>query len=583
MTSIRKLHLALIAALCFLCFFFRLGSAGLFDFNEGLYTEIAREMYLRHDIVTPVSNGTIWYDKPPLAMWCDELSFAIFGISEFAARLPVAISATLLVLLTWWFGVKYFSDRTGLIAAAMLAFSPIYLGTARQMTMDIHQSWFVGLAMVCYILAYLHPEKRWKLLYYPMWIACGLGFMAKSVPGLLPIPLAFLFLLINERWNLREIANRVWESKPIPGVLLLLLIIAPWHYMMFREHGMQFYEQYYIHHHVDLLLGKDFSHVQPFWYYIPLLLVGFFPWGFFLPFALAKKSDPENHPRDYPIVRRFVFIWGIATVLLFSLMKSKLISYLLPMYPAAALITAEWMDSILETSKERGYRIGSIIIAALSIALYAFGYHFFHAIDGTAKGARIYQDAPRPLFLFGLDVLMIFMLGFVLSALLELFGKRKLSVASMFGALTVFALFSFTEGLNVAQASYNEPLQSLAKMAGAKMLQGYPLAVYIARPVRPSIYFYLPKRIYETNKPPVYGRQGIVTEASELHTMQRFLATNRPSYILTDTRHFPALSKAEPDLTITAQHGRWMLVHAHRIPPSSNSSPKSSENPEMMK
>src|SRR5438552_1046497 len=119
--------LLFLTGICFLCFFWRLGSVGLFDFNEGLYVQAAREMNLRGDWTAGSVNGTLFFDKPPLALWLDVISFRLFGVNELAARLPVAISATALVFLTYAFGARWLGRRAGLLGAAMLALSPLYL------------------------------------------------------------------------------------------------------------------------------------------------------------------------------------------------------------------------------------------------------------------------------------------------------------------------------------------------------------------------------------------------------------------------------------------------------------------------
>src|SRR5262249_49741867 len=156
-----------------------------------------------------------FFDKPPLALWEAAVSFRIFGVSEFSARLPVAISATLLVLLTWWFGARMLSPRAGLLAGAILALSPIFIGTARQVTMDIHQSLWIAAAMVAFYLAYTGGGRQSRNWYLAFWAACGLAFMAKSVPGLLPILCALVYVCIDCRFRIREVLRKIWSSRPV--------------------------------------------------------------------------------------------------------------------------------------------------------------------------------------------------------------------------------------------------------------------------------------------------------------------------------------------------------------------------------
>jgi 4-amino-4-deoxy-L-arabinose transferase-like glycosyltransferase len=572
----KKYDFIIVALLCFLCFFFRLGSAGPFDFNEGLYTQIAREMYLRHDFVTPVKNGLIWYDKPPLAFWLDGISFRIFGITPFSARLPVAISASLLIFLIWYLGQRFISRRTGMIAAFFLALNPLFLGTARQMTMDIHQTFFVALAMAAFLFLWFdiddhkllqneHTGRHRQLLRwfynFVFWASCGLGFMAKSVPGLLPIPIAFLFVLFIEKWRVRPILQRIWQSMPIPGIILLLAITVPWHYLMFQEHGMEFYREYFLHHHLELLNGKDFSHAEPFWFYVPLMLIGFFPWSFFFPSALAAGSKLSDKGKNFHF---FCFIWAVGTIVLFSLMKSKLISYLLPMYPAAAVITAYWMDRVLAKEKDKAYRPAATLLGVIGVALWGAGFSYLRHIAGTPAAVRLYQDAPEPLLVMALHMLGLLAVGLFIAGALS-FRRKDLSFYAIVITMLAFTFYCFTIGLSVAEEFYNAPLQTLASAAGKKMEQGYPLAIMIARPVRPSVFFYLPAFVFQNYHTPVNGENGIIPETGDLQPVEQFLTEHRPSYILTDIKHAPMLFEAEPDLHIEKQNGRWLLIRANNI------------------
>src|SRR5579862_4974532 len=200
----RTKDLVLLALICFLCFFLRLGSVGLFDMNEAVYTEAAREMVIRGDFITPRSNGILFFDKPPLALWQSAVAFRLFGVNEFSARLPVAIAATLLLCIVYAFGRRYFGRRAGLLAAFVLALNPLFLGTARQNTMDLHLTFWFAVAVVSFFLGYSAKTARGKWWYLGLWLGCGLGWLAKSIPGLFPLAVAFVYAVIAERGNLRN-------------------------------------------------------------------------------------------------------------------------------------------------------------------------------------------------------------------------------------------------------------------------------------------------------------------------------------------------------------------------------------------
>src|SRR5207248_2468754 len=157
--------------------------------------------------------------------------------------------------------------------------------------------------------------------------------------------------LIDERFRPRAVVQRIWDAKLLLGVPLMLAIVAPWFYLVSRANGPIFYQEFFLLHHVKLLNGTEFNHVEPFWKYVPYLLIGFFPWSVFLPWAvpnvLAQARRPDSGESEEEIAataRRFALVWAIVPFILFSLMTSKLVSYLLPMYPAAALLAGDWMS-----------------------------------------------------------------------------------------------------------------------------------------------------------------------------------------------------------------------------------------------
>jgi 4-amino-4-deoxy-L-arabinose transferase-like glycosyltransferase len=588
-TSQRRLDLLLLLGLCFLCFFWRLGSAGLFDFNEGLYTEIAREMYLRGDYLAPRSNGLYWFDKPPLALWEAALSFRLFGVNEFAARFPVAVAATLLVLLTWWFGARYFGRRAGLLAGAMLALNPLFLGTARQMTMDIHQSLWFAVAMVCFFLGYTTDRetagqgavqskiqnRKSNIWYYGFWAGCGLAFMAKGAPGLMPIFVALVFVIVHERFRLRPILARIWEANLLPGIALMLAVILPWHYLMYRAAGPVFLQEYFWHHHVQILNGKDFNHAQPFWYYVPALLAGFFPWSIFLPWALKTEGAAAT-------ARRFVLIWAVVLFLLFSLVVSKVVSYLLPMYAAAALLVGDWMARALAARQEKGLRRGSAAVALLAMAGLVFAVVKLRQIAGSRLATDLHQAVPPAVIAYALHGLILVAAGSALAAVLIWRRRTQQGVLALVGTLAAFTVLSVSEGLAAMQTTMNAPLQSLAREAGARLAGGAPLAIHIAGPVRPSVFFYLPASVFLSKPLPGPKGSGLILDSGDRGPIEEFLACHRPAYVLTDRKRADVLLAADPGLVIADQHDRWVLLRAGPLhPPASRLRAEAAPRPKL--
>jgi 4-amino-4-deoxy-L-arabinose transferase-like glycosyltransferase len=566
--------LLLLLGLCFLCFFFRLGAVGLHDFNEGFYVQAAREIYLRGDFVTPRVNGIYFFDKPPLALWLTALSFHALGVNEFAARFPVAVAATLLVVLTYLFGERFFGRKTALLAGCMLALSPMMVGTARQMTMDIHQSLWFAVALYAFFLAYTAQTKKGKRWYYAFWASCGLAFLAKSVPGLMPIFVALVFVCFAERFQIRAVLRRIWESKPIPGILLLLAVILPWHVLAYHANGAVFYEEYWILHHVGLLRGTEFDHAQPVWYYIPMLLAGFFPWSVFLvPALLHTRVTLRSQVPDVPerTALLFVVVWAVTIFLIFTIMKSKLISYLLPMYSAAALLTAHYLVHTMETSEAKSGRwlkAGTTLVGLLTVAAFVFAQIMVRlAAHRPRLAADLAREFPAPMMSWLMQTLLVVAALSGLAAFLQWTGRRSQGVWALVGAMTLFVAMTVTQGQAAIEETKNGPLQSLAREAGDKMRAGTPVAIHIGRPRYPSVFFYLPASAYLDKPLPADPKaDGLILERGDEEPIVQFLAQNRPAYVLTDIKRAEALQRDVPGLVVEKQNRRWALVRAEAGP-----------------
>jgi 4-amino-4-deoxy-L-arabinose transferase-like glycosyltransferase len=576
--SQRNRDLLLLFAVCFVCFFWQLGSVSLFDFNEGLYVEAAREMYLRADLVTPVANGAFFFDKPPLVLWLAVGSFHLFGVNEFAARLPVAISATLLVFLTYWFGAKFLCCKTGLLAGVILALCPIFFFTARQMTMDIVQSLFFGAALYVFFVAYTANDARTRRWYYGFWLCCGFGYLAKSIPGLFPILVAFAFVVLQERFDRRAICKRIWEARPIAGALILFLVLAPWHYLAYKANGRVFYEEYWVLHHLKLASGTDFSHSQPWYFYATALVSGILPWSFFIPLALSNRrqvaasSPSDGSAQLAQTAYRFSAVWAIVVVVVFSLMRSKLISYLIPMYPAAALLVAEWQVRVTDT-KWRPRVMSSLlgIIASLSITITVVGAVYIHRTP-SSLGAQAYDFASA--WMWVVQGMVVVSAGIAVAFGLSVFGKQSASVTAFTVAVFSFYLIASVRGIPALESTMNGRLHRLAKEAGDHALNGDELAVYIGQPRRPSVFFYMPDLLFKSTPDRKPGTE-ILMECSEPEKMDAFLARNKPCVILTDSKRASALMGIHQGIMVEDIADKWRLLRsvpaasvAHKSPVS---------------
>ena len=318
-------------------FFLRLGSTGLFDADEPAYAGAAREMLERGDWITPHFNGRPRFDKPVLFYWLIGLSYRLLGVSEFAVRCWSALAGVALVLLVAWAGRRWFGERAGLWAGLALATNPFTILLARAAVTDM----LLTLCMTAALLAALEaiggaPGRTGR------WVALGWGAMALAVLVKGPVGLLIpALVLAGTSVALREVRPALRRLFPWWGLALFLALSLPWYGLVLAANGRAFIEGFVIKHHLGRYTGVVSSHGGPLWYYLPVLLVGFFPWSGFVPRALWAATLVARRRRAGTPAERVAVacgVWVAVVFLFFSLAATKLPSYLFPAFPALALL-----------------------------------------------------------------------------------------------------------------------------------------------------------------------------------------------------------------------------------------------------
>jgi 4-amino-4-deoxy-L-arabinose transferase-like glycosyltransferase len=320
---------AAIVALSLVVCMFHLGAYGLWEPDEARYAEIAREMIQSGSFLVPHLNYVAYVEKPPLLYWLTTLSYLIFGISEFAARLPVALSAIAGILATYVFALRAFGRRHAILAAAILATTPLYALMAQVLTTDMT---LTALTTVAIFALYLHwlEGGRWCWVAY---IAMGLAIMTKGPVG---AALPMLSIVVWLAWR-RELSGAIARFRALPGLLLTIMIAAPWFiFMTIREPG--FADFYFVGEHIRRVFETDYSHYEAFYFYVPVLVIGLLPWSLMVPF-LTWRAVPRNPARSFCVVAAGV------TVVAFSCASAKLIPYVLPAVPPLAVLIADGLVS----------------------------------------------------------------------------------------------------------------------------------------------------------------------------------------------------------------------------------------------
>lgn len=565
---------ALLALLCAFLFFFRLGGNGIFDLDEGLYVGAAREMNLSGDFITPRVNGLPFFEKPPLIYWFSAASMRAFGTNEFAARLPSALATTLLAFLILGFGTRFLGRRAGMLAAVMFALSPIVFGEARQLTTDATLDLCIATALFCLFRGFFSESRRDSgRLYLGFWAACGFGVLAKGLPGILiPCTVGFIFFFLHGGNSLRSAARAVGRCRLIPGILLFLLIAAPWHYLAYRYSGDAFTQEYIIRQHLARFRGGDDAHRAPFWFYVPAFLVGMFPWSFFVPAAFGRgkaqqeagtaeetfdtKYEIRNTSSHIATTRLFLTVWAVLVFVMFSLSGSKLVSYILPMYVPAALLVADWLVRSLDSNTSNRALVGSAVVMVLpSTALFVatlFHREIIRLIErSTHRAVNMDQISPE-IVRFAIHLAGAASLAAL--CFLVLAGiRRTWAVPALVGVMVVFFGIAIFEGLPAIDAAFIAPIQSLAREGGRLANESGRKLVISSKPRRPSALFQAPDALL-----PIAGRETRVPEVYP-DDLPKSLQQYEPAYLLIDANHAASFKGRQWTRVLREDKG-WVLL-----------------------
>jgi 4-amino-4-deoxy-L-arabinose transferase-like glycosyltransferase len=316
----------------------------MLDPDEGRYAEIPREMLAHGDLVTPRFNDLKYFEKPPLQYWGTAAVYAVFGMSEWTSRLwAVGLALACLPLVFAWVR-RHYGAESALTALAALGVSPYFLIIGHLNLLDAAFTFWLSAAVLSFTSAQCAPqgspaERRWMLT---AWALAALAVLSKGiVVGVLAGGALVLYSLI-------ERDARPWRRlHAAAGLLLFALIAAPW-FVLVSLRNPSFPGFFFVHEHFTRFLTTVHQRVEPWWYFLPLLLVAVLPWV--VPCARAVRSawrerEPpsgssevnNSNPPFRP--KRFLLVYAAFTLVFFSASGSKLAPYILPMVPMLAILT----------------------------------------------------------------------------------------------------------------------------------------------------------------------------------------------------------------------------------------------------
>ncbi|MBZ5631787.1 MAG: glycosyltransferase family 39 protein [Acidobacteriia bacterium] len=323
-----------------------LGRVGFLGPDEPRYASIGREMARSGDWVTPRLDGSPWFEKPPLLYWMigagHKLHLAFPGNDEWAARLPLALAS---LAFLWFFHrtlAREFSPRVALAATGILATSAGWVAYSFASVTDLPMSAALGAATLIGIFGpSAIPSRAREPVVLGIWagVLLGLAVLAK---GFVPLVLIAPVLLIARRMRQAMLAS-------------CAVIAAPWYILCAVRNGSVFWNEFFWKHHVDRFLHTSLEHVQPLWYYLPVLLAGLFPW--------TPLAGLLFRPRTYQDERiRFLVFWMLFGLAFFSAAQNKLPGYVLPLLPALAIVLAVALDK----TPAAGWWIGVCVVLLIA-------------------------------------------------------------------------------------------------------------------------------------------------------------------------------------------------------------------------
>jgi 4-amino-4-deoxy-L-arabinose transferase-like glycosyltransferase len=343
---------ALVLAALALVWFGLLGTRPLYKADESRYGEVAREMAVTGDWVTPRLNGFKYFEKPPLQYWATAAAFEAFGTSDRAARLWTALTGFAGIVLALVAGNRLFGPPAGLFAAAVLAGSPLYVLLGQVNTLDMGVSFFLCAAIFAFALGHM----------LVFWAACALAVLSKGLIGIvLPAITIALYVLVQRDWGL------VRRMKIAPGALLFLAIAAPW-FLAVSAANPEFAHFFFVQEHFQRFATTMHHREHPAWYFVPVLAIGMAPW--LLPLAVAAARSAHPLKRGPFNAELFLALWAFSVFVFFSASGSKLASYILPIVPALALLVGRWL-AVREPSRVLIAQAALLAVAGAAVAVVA--------------------------------------------------------------------------------------------------------------------------------------------------------------------------------------------------------------------
>ena len=405
----------LILAASYPLFFLGMGERGLVGPDEPRYASIAREMAESGDWVTPRLEGEPWFEKPALLYWLGASAHRLGLQGDRAIRLPAMLISTAFLLFFHWRLSRYFSLQAADYATLILATSAGWVAFSQVGVFDMPLAATVGTAMLLLLPWVEQPEQDHSKPLLAFGALLGLGMLAKGLVALALAALAILPVCYRRGW--KPVARDLLHPRVVAPAVA---VAGPWYLLCYLRNGSAFLEEFFVRHHFARLYSADIQHVEPFWFFGPVLLVGMLPWTPLL--ALYPNQEMRRDPKT-----QFLLGWALTTFLFFSIPTNKLAGYLLPALPPIAALMGIRLQ---KTSRA----VLPLLAVALLLALTPVAENILPAALADGLG----RAWPPTISSVWLPAIFVAFAG--VTAWVESRGKRPFVLA----LLGLSAIFSFT-------------------------------------------------------------------------------------------------------------------------------------------
>jgi 4-amino-4-deoxy-L-arabinose transferase-like glycosyltransferase len=317
-----------------------LGSPSLWDVDEGVNAQAAREMRGAGTWIVPTFNYQLRTAKPVMLYWLQRASYEVFGVNEFSARLPSVVAGWLAVLLTYELARRMFTRASALLAGVVLSSVVQFALLTHAATPDATLLFFTCLTFLAFWAGHENGSRRWWI---PTAAACGLAVLTKGPIG---VALPGVVILLYFAWN-KEL-GRLFDRRMLGAGIVFLLVAGPWYGLVSNETRGEWVKAFIARENLERFSSPMDQHSGPFYYYLLALPVMFAPWSAFLLAVLwfsargtsrVGAAEVSGQTRAY----RFLAAWFIAYLAVFSAAATKLPNYIFPLYPALAILTARFL------------------------------------------------------------------------------------------------------------------------------------------------------------------------------------------------------------------------------------------------